>query len=65
VQVRKTSGGDQKKAFDLTKLPRIRVVTVSAPLPDPRAVTATHKPAGQGDVQDSLPGRQGDGRAWS
>jgi hypothetical protein len=40
-----------------------RAVVVSAPLPDPRAVKATHHPPGQVDVQYSLPGRHGNGRA--
>ncbi len=37
---------NQTKAPHLTKLSRARVVTVSAPPPDPRAVKATHKPPG-------------------
>jgi hypothetical protein len=42
-----------------------RAVTVSASPPDPRAVEMAHYPPGQADVQNSLPGRHGAGRARS
>jgi hypothetical protein len=42
-----------------------RAVTVSAPSPDPRAVETAQYAPGQTDVQHSLSGRHGAGRARS
>ncbi len=39
-----------------------RAANVSAPPPDPRAMKTAQHPPGQTDVQNSLPGRHGNGR---
>ena len=42
-----------------------RAIVISASPPDPRAVEVAQHPPGQADVQNSLPGRHGEGRARS